>query len=403
MKKSSKLISLILALVLATSCFAGFSAFTASAADEDTKIYFKVPELEAWGTASSCFAHIYNVYGDESLASMSFNSRGQRCTYDADKGMWAFDTAKKLYELEDPTNPKSKKIYRPLKDGCDYGLIFGVNNKEGATLQTCDLTFSTECLGGSVVVTGNLVENTMDSQKMDYEAVWNDAELATKYGPKANITSTGRIVGQYFPIYQPKAQIVSQFLNSFGVKNASILTPEIVQNVCKELGVEPMDVYNQYATDYADQLADPETYTNTASLEAIATYLGVDPNAETTAPETTEPETTEPVTTEPTRPEEKPTFPTAPETTEPVTTEPVTTIPVLGIYGDVNKDSVVNVMDATDIQKAGLDIITFDELTTVLGDVNADGRISILDVTYVQKYAVGAGYNTKLVGQPYYG
>ncbi len=101
--------------------------------------------------------------------------------------------------------------------------------------------------------------------------------------------------------------------------------------------------------------------------------------------------------------EVEPTTPPIEEITQTVTTEPVTIIPVLGIYGDVNKDSVVNVNDVIDIQKDGLDMISFDETSTVLGDVNGDVRISILDVTYVQKYIAGADYNTKLVGQPYYG
>ena len=43
MKRSSKVISLVLAGVMTTSCAAGFSAITASAADGETKVYFEVP------------------------------------------------------------------------------------------------------------------------------------------------------------------------------------------------------------------------------------------------------------------------------------------------------------------------------------------------------------------------
>lgn len=82
------------------------------------------------------------------------------------------------------------------------------------------------------------------------------------------------------------------------------------------------------------------------------------------------------------------------------TTEP--TISALGIYGDVNKDNTVNINDATDIQKAGLGMLAFDEVTTALADVNGDGRISIFDVTYIQKYVAQADYDTKIVGLPYY-
>ena len=63
MKKSKKLISMILAAVMATSCFGVLSLITASAAEEETKIYFEVPTIEAWGETKSVICHVYNVYG----------------------------------------------------------------------------------------------------------------------------------------------------------------------------------------------------------------------------------------------------------------------------------------------------------------------------------------------------
>ncbi len=410
MKKSSKLISLILALVLATSCFAGFSAFSASAADEDTRIYFKVPEgIEAWSDVASCFAHVYNVYGDGKLKAITFNTRGERCEFDEEKGLWYFDTATKLYELIDPNGKdvKSNRTYRGLLDGCDYGLIFGINTSKAAVVQTGNVTFSKECLGATVTVTGNLIQNTENSQQMDYEAVYMEADIAAKYGSKASITSVGDIVGEFFPVYQPKEQLVSQFIRSWGVKNTAngVFTLDTfaakTQELCATFGVEPIAVYQQYESDYAEELADPTSYPDTASLEMVAFFLDVDPNA--TEPATTEPTTAAPTTTE--APTTEPT--TAAPTTEPTTAAPTTepTLPdptvthALGYYGDANKDKYINVADATEIQKAGLGIITLDDVASILADVNGDGRISILDVTYVQKYIAATGYNTALVGQ----
>ena len=411
MKKSSKLISLLLALVLAVSCFAGVSAVTASAADEENRIYFEVPTLESWGTAKSCFAHIYNVYGDGDLVSFAWNTKPQRCTYDEEKGLYYYDL-NKLYELDE----NGEKVYRGLLDGCDYAVIFAINNTAKAVVQTCNVTLSTECIGGTISVTGNMIENTEDSSKLDYEAVWTDSELAAKYGPKAAITSTGRIVGQYFPMYQAKEQIVSQFLKSWAVVNATLITPEIVQADCEALGVEPEAVYLQYANDYATELADPATYTDTASLETVAYLLGVNPD-DITEPTTTEAPTepttteapTEPTTTEaPTEPTttEAPTEPTTTEApTEPTTTEAPTEVtttepaPVY-LYGDANMDCVITVADATLIQKIGINMAEADATTLILSDVNGDGRVSIMDVTLVQKYLADLGYNTALVGQP---
>ena len=413
MNKSSKLISLLLALVLATSCFAGFSALTASAADEETKIYFEVPTLEEWGTTKSVFCHIYNVYGGTALKETSWQSKSESCkAANTEKTLYYFDTSK----------------LGTIEEGADYALLFSTKDTNGAAHQTCNVTFSKECLGGTVYVTGDKVENTEDSTKLDFEATWTDPALAAKYGAKAAITSTGKVVGKFFPAHQPKAQIVSQSIASWAVKNATIYTPEVVQNLCAEIGVEPIEVYNQYAADYEAQLADPENNPNLASLETVAYLLGVDPNPTTepttepttaaptteptTAAPTTEPTTaaptTEPTTvaptTEPTTvaPTTEPT--TVAPTTEAPTTEPTTVAPTteapttepVVLYGDVNGDGVITIADATEIQKMGLGMVE----VSALADVNNDGRISILDVTLVQKYLVGGYANTGLVGVP---
>lgn len=372
MKKSSKIISLALSVTMAASCFAGFSISSASAADEETKIYFEVPTLESWGTTKSVYCHVYNVYGGSPLTETSWQSKAEACKKDSATGLYYFDTTK----------------VGTIEEGADYALLFSTVDTNKAPHQTGNITFGKECLGDTVYVTGEMVENTEDSSKMDFEGAWRNH--SDKYGAKAAITSTGKIVGKYFPVYQPKEQIVSQFLCSWAVVNEALITPEIVQADCEQLGVEPAAVLEQYKADYAEQLADPENNPNVASVEVVAALLGVDPNP-TTAPATTEPVTTEPVTTEPV-------------TTEPVTTEPPTDpAPVLK-YGDVDQDGIISIQDASEIQKLGLGIVSDDiteeeiELLVTLADVNNDGRVSILDVTCVQKYLVGGYINTGLVG-----
>lgn len=367
MKRSSKIISLALSVTMAASCFAGFSISSASAADEETKIYFEVPTLESWGTTKSVYCHVYSVYGGTPLKETSWQSKAEACKKDSATGLYYFDTTK----------------VGTIEEGADYALLFSTVDTNKAAHQTGNITFSKECLGDTVYVTGEMVENTEDSSKMDFEGAWRNH--SDKYGAKAAITSTGKIVGKYFPVYQPKEQIVSQFLCSWAVVNEALITPEIVQADCEQIGVEPAAVLEQYKADYAEQLADPENNPNVASVEVVAALLGVDPNP-TTAPATTEPVTTEPVTT------------------EPVTTEPPTDpAPVLK-YGDVDQDGIISIQDASEIQKLGLGIVSDDiteeemMLLVFLADVNDDGRISILDVTYVQKYLVGGYSNTGLVG-----
>lgn len=69
--------------------------------------------------------------------------------------------------------------------------------------------------------------------------------------------------------------------------------------------------------------------------------------------------------------------------------------------GDLSGDGIIDINDATMIQKFGIGINTPEvgsELFT-RADVNGDGRISILDVTCVQKYLVGGYKNTGLLGK----
>lgn len=370
MKKSSKIISLALSVTMAASCFAGFSISSASAADEETKVYFKAPDDGSWGTTKSVYCHIDNVYGDSPITPLAWQVKGELCKKDADTGLYYYDTTK----------------VGEIKEGSDYLIIFSTVNTDKVTHQTCDMTFGADCLGDTMYVTGEEIENPVDSSKVSIGAAWeNNSE---SYGPKAVITSTGKVSGSYFPFYQPKEQVVSNFLHDYAVKNAEVITPEIVQADCEQLGVEPAAVLEQYKADFAEQLADPENNPTVASVEVVAALLGVDPNP-TTAPATTEP-ATEPTTTEP--------------ATEPATTEPATEPEPTFLYGDVDQDGIISIQDASEIQKLGLGIVSEDiteeeiELLVTLADVNNDGRVSILDVTCVQKYLVGGYINTGLVG-----
>lgn len=59
------------------------------------------------------------------------------------------------------------------------------------------------------------------------------------------------------------------------------------------------------------------------------------------------------------------------------------------IYGDVNGDGVITVVDATDVQKhiVGLEELTAD--SQLIADVDGDGVVTVMDATSIQKYIVG--------------
>lgn len=56
--------------------------------------------------------------------------------------------------------------------------------------------------------------------------------------------------------------------------------------------------------------------------------------------------------------------------------------------GDVNLDGVVNINDATAIQKYRVELISFNELQLSLADFNKDGSVTVSDATEIQRFAV---------------
>lgn len=57
--------------------------------------------------------------------------------------------------------------------------------------------------------------------------------------------------------------------------------------------------------------------------------------------------------------------------------------------GDVNNDGLVNIFDATGIQRYSAQLVDLSEEDKAFADVNGDGKINILDVTAIQRYVAG--------------
>ncbi|MFZ2686168.1 MAG: dockerin type I repeat-containing protein, partial [Ruminococcus bromii] len=55
---------------------------------------------------------------------------------------------------------------------------------------------------------------------------------------------------------------------------------------------------------------------------------------------------------------------------------------------DVNMDGVINVVDATLVQKYIVGLEEFDDYTFKIADTNGDGTISVIDATNIQKKIV---------------
>ena len=63
------------------------------------------------------------------------------------------------------------------------------------------------------------------------------------------------------------------------------------------------------------------------------------------------------------------------------------------IYGDVNNDGLITIVDATIVQKYIVNVAQLDNVNQKLADVDVDGVITVKDATAVQKYIVNVdGY-----------
>ena len=112
------------------------------------------------------------------------------------------------------------------------------------------------------------------------------------------------------------------------------------------------------------------------------------PTETTTEPATTEPPATESTTTEP--PVTETTIPAEPETTPaPTTAEPTTTEPVgEEMYGNVNLDDTVSIVDVIMLNKAVLGVETLNAQQKINADVNLDGECSAEDSLIILKHLV---------------
>lgn len=74
--------------------------------------------------------------------------------------------------------------------------------------------------------------------------------------------------------------------------------------------------------------------------------------------------------------------------TQPTTAQPATDPSGNAVYGDVNGDGDITIVDATLVQKHVVQLETLSADKQILADVNGDNTISVVDATLIQKYIV---------------
>ena len=279
-KKTTKFLSLLLAVMLTVSCFSILSAVPASAADEEQMVYFQYPDESVWtheglkinsrtGVAN-VYCYAYAIYGNTQPYKLGWKTRTTQCTAVTPESGVITDST--LFSF----NLAGVKDQPPIEEGADYGIIF--STAAAGQNQTCDLNLSTDCLGDTVYVTpfnGEADrENAADSKKRDHYAAWMNH--SDPYGPKATISSLGALMPGYFPAHQPHAQQLSNALKQYLTNpvNNAYFQYENNMVLCEALNVTPQEVYEQYIADNADNISgEPEVDENVPCPFYRYTYL----------------------------------------------------------------------------------------------------------------------------------
>ncbi len=187
-----KILSMVLVLVLALSCFAvaGVSAAEEFTPSEEPVIYFEVPEK--WTGYKKIFCHIW-AYGSEGGLA-NWGSKKESCTATDTEGVYSYDISK----------------VGTIEEGKIYCVIFGADTG----MQTYDTFFDANCFGDTLYCDTDIIyENPQDSNKTCLSAFWKNQD-ETVYGPVFQITSIGNITGTAFPPEATAETLIKDFIDT---------------------------------------------------------------------------------------------------------------------------------------------------------------------------------------------
>mgnify|MGYP006916138405 CR=1 FL=1 len=141
----------------------------------------------SWKNFTTVYCHIWKRGGDPVY---TWQSKKEKCTGSGQN--WSYDISKITMNPSD-----------------DYCVIFSTNIGQ----QTYDATFSKACIGDTLKLTGNKIENPKDSEKKADEAVWT--KNSSNYGPHLAFTSIGNIVGSKLCPNEKGTEVIGDWLPTY--------------------------------------------------------------------------------------------------------------------------------------------------------------------------------------------
>ena len=276
------------------------------------------------------------------------------------------------------TTHVDRLLYMSGKPGLGKPAMFSAVDEQGNTNYTdgmvdfksggIEYKMATTCITDSIIGL-----NSSD----DPQDCYNDGADWVDY--KTFQGSAGNHDTKYDSFYEIKIPLDTLGIDSSYLTNNGIGAMLVATRGESALDCIPHDpsmldnVTGDYSADPSTSAEKDDVDNITVPFAKIGTLDSTDPTRPTTPTVTT---TTKPTTVTTT------TKPTTVTTTTKPTTATTVTEPT-GILGDVNGDGVVNVKDATAIQKYAAEMTV--ELNLKLADYNKDGYVNVKDATDIQK------------------
>ena len=285
------------------------------------------------------------------------------------------------------TTHVDRLLYMSGKPGLGKPAMFSAVDEQGNTNYTDGMVdfksggienkMATTCITDSIIGL-----NSSD----DPQDCYNDGADWVDY--KTFQGSAGNHDTKYDSFYEIKIPLDTLGIDSSYLTNNGIGAMLVATRGESALDCIPHDpsmldnVTGDYSADPSTSAEKDDVDNITVPFAKIGTLGSIDPTRPTTPTVTT---TTKPTTVTTTTKPTTVTTTTKP-TTVTTTTKPTTATTVTeptGILGDVNGDGIVNVKDATAIQKYAAEMTV--ELNLKLADYNKDGYVNVKDATDIQK------------------
>lgn len=293
MRKSSKAVSLLLAGLMATSCFS-MAAVSASAATVDGEetgavltleqriaaghqvVLFEFPD-SAWGDYTkvkwnnkkhtvNVFCNYYAIYGNK-------NPVETRSWEAPSTSMFADANYSKTFYFDITESGQGE-----MEEGAEYGILFSTKANAGNTtllqpntdgFQTCDLYFNTKCLGDTFKVDEPAVvrENTANSQKIDYVAHSSNGIS----GPLRKVSTLCAYIDGMHPGTTPNAMELANGLKTYlpNPVNEPSFTWKKIEPLLAKFDTTAQEVYDVYAEKYGAKIEEGTLYEHVDGVDDL--------------------------------------------------------------------------------------------------------------------------------------